>query len=163
MTRRGRHICAKNETVLIEPIPSVMFALMCSRRNALECLLVAFAILPVGCSKPVSTDQSSQNLPVVRISRGSFPPERFENVKARLEASQKSLVPAIRGLQGCLHYWAGIDTTSNTMVNVSVWKSLEDAKQMETLQPMKTLAAEFIQLGVTFERPVLNYETLWQM
>lgn len=136
---------------------------MCSRPNTLQCLVVVLAMLPVACAKPVSTDQSSQDLPIVRISRGSFAPERFESVKARLDASQKSLVPAIRGLHGCLHYWAGIDASSNTMVNVSVWKSMEDAKQMENLQPMKELAGEFIQLGVTFERPVLNYQTLWQM
>jgi hypothetical protein len=42
------------------------------------------------------------------------------------------------------------------MVNVSVWRSLTDARQMETLAPMSALADEFSQLGVNFERPIVN-------
>jgi hypothetical protein len=34
---------------------------------------------------------------------------------------------------------------------------------METLAPMLALAAEFTNLGVTFERPITNYETLWKI
>ena len=102
-------------------------------------------------------------MPVVRISKGSFRAEDFEKVKARLDASQESLLPAISGLNGCLHYWAGIDFTSNTMINVSVWKTLADARQMETLAPMLALAREFVQLGVVFEWPINNYVTLWEI
>ena len=100
-------------------------------------------------------------MPVVRISRGSFKPENFEQVKARLDASQTALVRPIRELNGLLHYYAAIDPISNTIVNVSIWETLSDARQMETLTPMLALAAEFIQLGVSFERPISNYETLW--
>jgi hypothetical protein len=102
-------------------------------------------------------------MPVLRISRGSFKPEDYERIKARLDESQQTLVPAITKLSGCLHYWAGIDRTTNTMVNVSVWKFLADAKQMETLAPMLELAGEFAKLGVVFERPIANHETLWQI
>jgi hypothetical protein len=100
-------------------------------------------------------------MPVVRISRGSFQPEDHDRVRARLQVSAASLVPAIRRLKGCLHYWAGIERVRNTMVNVSVWETMEDAEQMATLAPMLALAQEFVALGVTFERPILNYETLW--
>ena len=99
----------------------------------------------------------------MRISRGSFKPEDYDRIKARLDESEQTLVPAIMELSGCMHYWAGIDRTSNTMVNVSVWKSLADAKQMDTLAPMLALAGEFVRLGVVFERPISNYETLWQI
>jgi hypothetical protein len=102
-------------------------------------------------------------MPVVRISRGSFKPEDYERIKVRLDESEQTLVPTIRTLGGCLHYWAGIDPTTNTMVNVSVWESLADAKEMETLAPMLALAGEFVKLGVVFERPIANYETLWQI
>jgi hypothetical protein len=102
-------------------------------------------------------------MPVLRISRGSFKPEDYERIAARLEESRKTLVPAITKLNGCLHYWAGIDRASSTMVNVSVWKTLADARQMETLAPMLALAGEFVKLGVVFERPISNYETLWQV
>jgi hypothetical protein len=49
------------------------------------------------------------------------------------------------------------------MVNVSVWRSLNDAQQMQTLVPMQALAEEFTREGVRFERPIINYETLWQV
>lgn len=102
-------------------------------------------------------------MPVARISRGSFQPERYELVKARLTQSQETLISAIRQLNGLLHYYVGIDPVSNTMVNVSIWQSLADAKQMETLAPMLALAKEFIDLGVTFERPIINYDTIWEI
>ena len=100
-------------------------------------------------------------MPIVRISRGSFAPEKYETIKARLEAAQTSLVPAIRQLAGCLHYFAAIDRESSSMVNVSVWRSLADAQQMQTLGPMLALAEDFTREGVRFERPIINYETLW--
>lgn len=71
-----------------------------------------------------------------------FAPESYEPVKQRLDASRKSL-----------------DAESNTLINVSVWKTVADAKQMDTLQAMRDLACEFIAAGVTFERPISNYET----
>jgi quinol monooxygenase YgiN len=102
-------------------------------------------------------------MPIVRISRGAFSPEQYQTIKTRLDAAQKSLVPAIRQLAGCLHYFAAIDRESSSMVNVSVWRSLADAQQMQTLGPMLALAEEFTREGVRFERPILNYETLWQL
>jgi hypothetical protein len=99
----------------------------------------------------------------VRISRGSFAPEKYETVKARLDAAQQSLVPAIRQLAGCLHYFAAIDRESSSMVNVSVWRTLEDAQQMQTLGPMLALAEDFTREGVRFERPIVNYETVWSV
>jgi hypothetical protein len=100
---------------------------------------------------------------IVRISRGSFSPEQYESIKTRLEASQTLLVPAIRQLNGCLHYFAAIDRESSSMVNVSVWRSWADAQQMQTLAPMRALAEEFTREGVRFDRPIINYETLWQI
>ena len=103
------------------------------------------------------------SMPVIRLSRGSFPPERLEEVRTRLDAARATLVPAVRGLRGCLHFWAAIDPVSSTMLNVSVWETLADAKQMETLAPMLALAGEFIALGVTFERPITNSQVLWDV
>jgi len=100
---------------------------------------------------------------IVRISRGSFAPQNYETIKTRLDAAQSTLVPAIRQLAGCLHYFAAIDRESSSMINVSVWRSLADAQQMQTLAPMLALAEEFTREGVRFERPIINYETLWQI
>ena len=47
------------------------------------------------------------------------------------------------------------------MHNVSVWETLDDAKQMDTLQAMLDLRPPFVAAGVRFERPITNHETLW--
>ncbi len=52
---------------------------------------------------------------------------------------------------------------SHTLINVSVWKTMDDARQMDTLAPMLALAGEFIELGIEFERPIHNYLTLWEI
>ncbi|HEY6893463.1 MAG TPA: hypothetical protein VI258_04805 [Rhodanobacteraceae bacterium] len=100
---------------------------------------------------------------IVRLSRGRFDPGKYDDVRQRLDDSQQTLIPAIRALHGCIHYWAGIDPVGNTMVNISVWHAIDDARQMDTLAPMQALAAEFTALGVTFERPIVNYDTLWEI
>jgi quinol monooxygenase YgiN len=116
-----------------------------------------------GFAADARAEKTAASAPFVRISRGSFAPEEYEAIKTRLDAAQKSLVPAIRRLAGCLHYFAAIDRESSSLVNVSVWRSLADAQQMQTLGPMLALAEEFTRDGVRFERPVVNYETLWQI
>jgi len=96
----------------------------------------------------------------VRISRGSFNLGDYERIEKLLNDSQQTLATKIRQLDGCLHSWAGIDRGSNTMVNVGVWRSLNDAGQMDTLAETRMLAAEFTRQGARFERPINNYEVL---
>ena len=69
----------------------------------------------------------------------------------------------MRTLRGCLHYWAAIDPLSKTMVQVSMWETLEDAKQLDRLTPMLALAGEFVALGVSFEAPITNSDVLWEL
>ena len=66
-------------------------------------------------------------------------------------------------MNGNLGYYVGIDHTNNAMHNVSLWENLANANQMATFVPMLELAAEFTALGVRFERPILNFVTLWQI
>ena len=132
-----------------------------SRRRVIQglfALLVAAGLAPSSRAEPAPAPGR-----IVRISRGSFAPEKYADVERRLAASQESLIPAIRKLAGCLHYYAAIDRHSSTLVNVSVWRSLADAQQMQTLAPMLALAEAFTRDGVRFERPVINYESLWQI
>ncbi len=103
------------------------------------------------------------SMPVVRISRASFAPETYGEVRRLLDSARKTLVPELRRLSGCLDYFASIDRESSTMINASVWRSLEEAKQLDDFPPMRRLAREFAQAGVIFERPVANYETLWKL
>jgi quinol monooxygenase YgiN len=99
----------------------------------------------------------------VRISKGAYEASLHAAVTTALDKSSKSLVSAIRNLPGCINYYAGSDETSNTMINVSVWDTLEHAQAMGSLPEMMALATEFIALGVMFERPIVNYSVLWKI
>lgn len=98
----------------------------------------------------------------VRISRGRFDPVQGAEIDQLLRTSGETLIPAIRHLAGNLHYYAGIDHASGTMINVSVWKTVEHAQQMATLAEMAAQAAVFRDKGVQFE-PIINYETVWEI
>ncbi len=80
-----------------------------------------------------------------------------------LEASEDNLVPGIKSMNGNLTYFAGMDRENSVMVNVSSWDSVTSAKQMDHFQPMLDLAHEFIGMGVRFERPILNFESIWMI
>ena len=99
----------------------------------------------------------------VRISKGRYKPELHAEVTARLDASSRSLVPAITTMPCCLSYYVGSEAASCTMVNVSVWDTLEHAQAMASLPEMAALATDFIAIGVEFERPIVNYPVLWQL
>jgi hypothetical protein len=101
-------------------------------------------------------------LPIVRVSRGRFDWSRYEEISQRLADARLTLFPAIQRLPGLLHYYVGIDAVTSTMVNVSIWDSLEHAQQMSTLAPMLALASAFQSLGVKFD-PIANYATLWEV
>jgi quinol monooxygenase YgiN len=98
----------------------------------------------------------------VRISRGHFDPERAEAIERLLQASGDTLIPAIKRLAGNLHYYAGIDRESGTMVNVSVWETLEQAQQMASLPEMAAQAQLFRGEGVRFDT-IINYGTVWDI
>jgi quinol monooxygenase YgiN len=99
----------------------------------------------------------------VRISKGSYPPAMHAEFTARMAEAGSVLVPAIQRLPGCLSYFPATDETSSTMINVSVWDTLEHAQAMANLPEMAALAKEFVALGAEFERPIVNYQTLWRL
>jgi len=101
--------------------------------------------------------------PVIRISIGKFDSDIAAVVETKLEESRGRLEIGIRAMKGNLAYYVGIDRTNNAMHNVSVWESVADANQMATFAPMIALASEFAALGVRFDSPILNCETLWQL
>jgi len=69
----------------------------------------------------------------------------------------------IEAMAGFLAFYAGADEATSSLSNVSLWTSLEASKQLDTFQPMLDLGKPFIAKGATFERPVMNYATLWQV
>ena len=103
------------------------------------------------------------NAPVIRISIAKFDADKAAIVEEKLQESRAQLEGGIRAMTGNLAYYVGIDRTNNAMHNVSVWESVADANQMANFAPMLALGAEFAALGVRFERPILNCETLWQL
>jgi hypothetical protein len=70
---------------------------------------------------------------IVRISRGHFAPENYGEVRRLIEASARTLVPALNRLTGLIYFHAAVDVATNTVVNISLWTDLEAAKQMDDL------------------------------
>jgi hypothetical protein len=103
------------------------------------------------------------NAPVIRISIGKFDPGLAALVEQRLVESRAQLESGIRALKGNIAFYAGIDRVNNAMHNVSFWESLADAQQMAGFAPMLALGVEFAAIGVEFERPILNCDTLWRL
>jgi hypothetical protein len=69
----------------------------------------------------------------------------------------------IESMRGLLASYGGADEATSSLTNVSVWADLAAAKQMDTFQPMLDLGKEFAAKGAAFERPIMNYATLWQL
>jgi len=100
--------------------------------------------------------------PVVRVSQGFFEPQQYDIVAAKLNDGRSILEPALRALPGLIHYYVSIDSISNSMVNVSIWESLQAAQQMNTLKEMLAQRDILLALGVQFQ-PVRNYSGLWSI
>ena len=100
---------------------------------------------------------------VIRVSILRCEPSQFEEFKRMMSESESILAPGIRAMRGCRAYFVGADVASSSLSNVSIWDTLDDAKQMERFQPMLDLGKRFLDAGATFERPIMNYATLWQL
>jgi hypothetical protein len=99
---------------------------------------------------------------VVRVSILNIPPEHLDHVEQLMTEAERDLA-GIRDLPGLRAYFVGVDRVTSQLSNVSVWDSVEHARAMGTFQPMLDLATEFAGIpGVTFVRPIPNFETLWQ-
>ena len=96
----------------------------------------------------------------VRVSRFTFDTSRYGEVNAMNTRISSYLVPAITALPGLLHFYAAV-SPGGSAVHVSVWDTLEHAKQLDTLKEMVVIArAEAEEAGATFE-PVVNYPIGW--
>lgn len=98
---------------------------------------------------------------IVGVSVGYFDPGKLTTVREALEDSYGKLAPGIKSMTGNIDYFVGIDAENNAIVNVSSWKTLSAARQMDHFQPMLDLAREFVGMGVHFDRPILNFEPVW--
>lgn len=101
--------------------------------------------------------------PVVRVSILRCRPERFAELQRMAIEADPVLRPGIEALPGLLAFYFAADEATSSLANVSLWTSLEAAKQLDTFQPMLDLGKPFVAKGATFERPIMNYATLWQL
>jgi hypothetical protein len=99
---------------------------------------------------------------VVRTALGKFAPEHYDVVTRELADSEASLREAIAGLDGLIHFYAGIDHGRGHVANVSVWSTAEAAHQMDTLRAMLERRPLLEQVGVQFEETT-NHETVWDI
>src|ERR1700744_3332635 len=99
----------------------------------------------------------------IRISAAYFPPEQTEKVGSMLNNEFKNaIIPAIKSLKGNINFYLGIDKEKCAITNVSLWQTLQDAKQMDTLKEMLESRGPFEALGVKFEK-ITNHEVLWEL
>jgi hypothetical protein len=101
--------------------------------------------------------------PVVRVSILRCAPERFAELRQMAIEADPVLRPGIEAMPGCLAFYFGADEATSSLANVSLWTSVEAAKQLDTFRPMLDLAKPFAAKGATFERPIMNYSTLWEL
>lgn len=101
--------------------------------------------------------------PVVRVSILRCQPEHFAELRQMSIAAEPVLRPGIEAMPGFISFYFGADEETLSLANVSLWTSVEAAKQLDTFQPMLNLAKPFIAKGAVFERPIMNHSTLWQL
>ena len=101
--------------------------------------------------------------PIVRVSIIRCPPDKFADIRQLMIDVDKVLRPGIEAMRGLLSFYAGADEATSSLTNVSLWTDLEAAKQLDHFQPMLDSGKDFIARGATFERPIMNYATLWQL
>jgi hypothetical protein len=99
---------------------------------------------------------------VIRVSRGSFDPNRAAEIEEMVRNTGTYLIPKIKELQGLHSYFAGT-SPSGSMVHVSLWESNAAADQMGRLKEMIVDARQAAEaLGVKFI-PIVNYPISWQI
>ena len=102
-------------------------------------------------------------MPTVRVSLMRCHPNQFAEFKKMMAESITVLEPGIQQMRGLIHFYTGEDEASNALAQVSVWRTLEDAKHLDTFQPMLDLGKVFTSKGATFDRPIINYVSLWEI
>jgi hypothetical protein len=97
---------------------------------------------------------------VLRVSRATFDPSRFAEVDAMNMTTSAYLIPAVKRQPGLLHFYSGV-SPEGTIVQVSVWDSVEHSAKLDHLKEMVVDArAEAEAVGVTFT-PIVTFPVNW--
>ncbi len=101
--------------------------------------------------------------PIVRVSILRCPPDKFAEMRQMMTDAKEALRPGIEPMRGLLAFYTGADEATSSLAQVSVWTDVAAARQLDTFQPMLDAGKEVVAKGATFERPIMNYATLWQL
>jgi hypothetical protein len=101
--------------------------------------------------------------PIVRVSIIRCAPDRYAELRQMMIDADTVLRPGIEAMRGLIAFYVGADEATTSLTNTSLWADLEAAKQLDRFQPMLDLGKEFVAKGAVFERPIMNYTTLWQL
>jgi hypothetical protein len=101
--------------------------------------------------------------PIVRVSILRCPSDRFGEMRQMMVEAEKVLRPGIEVMPGLVAFYVGADEATSSLTNVSLWVDLDAAKQLDRFQPMLDSGKPFVAKGAIFERPIMNYTTLWQL
>ncbi len=101
--------------------------------------------------------------PVVRASIFRCAPAQFPELRQMMLEADALLRPGIEALPGLVAFYVGADEATASLSNISLWSTLEQARQLDGYQPMLDLGRAFVAKGATFERPIMNYAMLWQI
>ncbi len=99
---------------------------------------------------------------VVRVSILRCDASRFALLRRMMLDAEAALRPGIEAMPGLLLFYAGADEATSSLINTSVWDTLEHARQLDTFQPMLDAGKRFVAEGATFERPIMHYASLWR-
>ena len=97
--------------------------------------------------------------PVVRVSVVRCDAPKFARLREMMIDAEPVLRPGIEAMPGLLAFYTGADEASSSLIQTSVWDTLEHARQLDTFQPMLDEGKRFVAAGAMFERPILNYVT----
>lgn len=100
--------------------------------------------------------------PIVRISIMRCDAAQFDTLLHMMSESEAALRPGIEQMPGHLAFFAGADPEICTLTNISLWDTLEHAKQLDDFQPMLEAGKRFVAAGARLERPVINSATTWR-
>lgn len=101
--------------------------------------------------------------PVIRVSIIRCDATKFALLRRMMLDVEVDLRPGIEAMPGLLAFYAGADEATLSLINTSVWDTLEHAKQLDTFQPMLDAGKQFVAAGAVFERPIMNHVSLWRI
>ncbi|AID33485.1 hypothetical protein ACVILI_000861 [Mesorhizobium sp. USDA 4775] len=99
---------------------------------------------------------------VLRVSILRCDAAKFASLREMMVDAEAELRPGIEALPGLLVFYAGADEATSSLINTSMWDTLEHARQLDTFQPMLDAGKRFVAEGARFERPIMHYTSLWR-